>query len=239
MWITNIRTIGLPYSALPNRVGRHIPRWAPVPVGMLGGGFPADNISRGVALGAQTIVVDGRVNPRALRRDRTQLGARLVLCCGSRSLARTSPRSSTRLCCSVDAAPSTYRGVVTVAFSGTARRVSDGAVNVELSGELRGDDIVRLQMMIFNAIVGGLPDELVVDLDGVTFLGRDGHWVLLSGYVIAVEYGTWYRVVNARDQVRDVLQANRTLDVLADSRDLGALLLALLLGPVPDGRGSL
>jgi len=93
--------------------------------------------------------------------------------------------------------------------------------------------VVTLQTMIFGAITEEWADELIVDLDGVDFLGAEGHWVLVSGYVVAVEYGTTYRVVNAGGQVLAGLQANRTSDMLADSHDLGALLLALLSRPAP------
>ncbi|MCW6008221.1 hypothetical protein K1W54_27300 [Micromonospora sp. CPCC 205371] len=111
------------------------------------------------------------------------------------------------------------------------RRVGDASISLDLVGELRGPDVVTLQTMIFQAIIEGLADELVVDLDGVDFLGADGHQVLVSGYVVAAEYGTTYRVINARAQVLATLQANQTADMLADSRDLGALLLAVLSRP--------
>jgi anti-anti-sigma factor len=119
-------------------------------------------------------------------------------------------------------------------FSCTARRISDTAISLELAGELRGHDIWTLQKMISAAIADGLPDELVVDLDEVTFLGRDGHMVLVAGYIVAIEHGTRYRAINARGQVRSRLQATQTLDVLADSQDLGALVAAALLRPAPD-----
>jgi len=122
---------------------------------------------------------------------------------------------------------------VELTFSGSARFLRDNVISVDLSGELRGLAVVKLQTMIFESIVAGLPDELVVDLEEVSFLGCDGHWALVSGYVVAVEYGTSYRVVNARGQVRSTLQANQTLDMLADSRDIGALLQALLRRPAP------
>lgn len=113
------------------------------------------------------------------------------------------------------------------------RLVGDAVILLDLAGELRGADVVTLQGMIFEAILGRLPDELVVNLDGVSFLSGEGRWVLVSGYVVAIEYGVSYRVVNARDQARSTLEVNRTLDVLADSDDLGALVAALLTLPAP------
>ncbi len=58
----------------------------------------------------------------------------------------------------------------------------------------------------------------------------------MAGYVNAIEYGTTCRVVNAHDHVRKALQATSILEVLADSDDIGSLLLALLALPAPTAR---
>jgi anti-anti-sigma regulatory factor len=121
-----------------------------------------------------------------------------------------------------------------VNFSGITLWISDTTINLTLAGELHGHDVVTLLKMIFGAIIGGLPDELILDLDETTFLGDDGHWVLVAGYAVAIQYGTRFRVVNARGQVRHRLQATETLDALADSDDLGALVAAVLIGPTPN-----
>jgi anti-anti-sigma regulatory factor len=73
------------------------------------------------------------------------------------------------------------------------------------------------------------PDELIIDLDAVVRLSTGTLAALICGYVTAIEYGTSYRVVNAHDEVRQAMQATGTLDMLADSEDTGALLLAVLL----------
>jgi anti-anti-sigma regulatory factor len=118
-------------------------------------------------------------------------------------------------------------------FLGITRLAGDAAIRLDLVGELCGPDVVTLQTMIFKAILEQPSDELVVDLGRVDILGADGHEVLVSGYVVAVEYGATYRVVNARGQVLAALQAHQTADMLSDSRDLGALVLALLQRPAP------
>lgn len=46
-------------------------------------------------------------------------------------------------------------------FSAAPRRLNETVIS---------DAVVKLQMMIFDAIIGGLLDELVVDLSGVTLL---------------------------------------------------------------------
>jgi hypothetical protein len=53
----------------------------------------------------------------------------------------------------------------------------------------------------------------------------------MSGYVAAVEHGTAYRVVGAAGAVRGTLRDAGVLDVLADSDDLGALMLSVLRLP--------
>jgi hypothetical protein len=56
----------------------------------------------------------------------------------------------------------------------------------------------------------------------------------VAGYVTATDYGTTYRVLNAHGSARHTLQTTATIDVLADSNDLGALLLAVLDHPEVD-----
>ena len=96
-------------------------------------------------------------------------------------------------------------------------------------------------MLIIDAIVVDLADELVIDLGAVGFLDPAGVWVLIGGYEAAMDCGTVYRVVNARDQVHHALDAIGMVEVLADSQDVGAVLLALAALPdpgCPDGQAS-
>jgi Low affinity iron permease len=64
---------------------------------------------------------------------------------------------------------------------------------------------------------------------GVSWLDEAGLTALVWGYAAAIDYGSTYRVINSQGRVRRVLRATGTLDVLADSDDLGALLVAVLL----------
>jgi anti-anti-sigma regulatory factor len=75
------------------------------------------------------------------------------------------------------------------------------------------------------------PDTLLINLQDVSGFSLAGLHALLTGYVTAIDYGTSYRVRHAHGQVRDVLRATGTKEVLADSNDLGALLLAVLALP--------
>jgi anti-anti-sigma regulatory factor len=74
-------------------------------------------------------------------------------------------------------------------------------------------------------------DEVVVDLDAVRALDTAGVCVLIWAHHAAVEWGSVYRVVNAHGQVHRALLATGMQAVLADSEDIGALLLALLALP--------
>lgn len=119
-------------------------------------------------------------------------------------------------------------GDAPVRFSGATDRSNSAAVHIGLTGELDGAAVVQLRRVLLEAIVVDRPDELIIDLDAVVRLSTGALAVLICGYVTAIEYGTSYRVVNAHDEVRHAMQATGTLDMLADSDDTGALLLALL-----------
>jgi anti-anti-sigma regulatory factor len=77
-------------------------------------------------------------------------------------------------------------------------------------------------------------DALLVDLDAVVALDVAAVTALMAGYAAAVEWGTVYRVQGSHDPVRCVLDDAGVLDVLADSDDLAALLVAVLRLPYPD-----
>jgi hypothetical protein len=59
--------------------------------------------------------------------------------------------------------------------------------------------------------------------------GRGGLDRVGVGAAAAVDYGSTYRVINSQGRVRRLLRATGTLEVLADSDDLGALLTAVLV----------
>lgn len=117
-------------------------------------------------------------------------------------------------------------------FGATHHR--DGPViRLHAVGRLQGVAARQFRLWIIEVIVVQWPDELVVDLDAVVCLSNAGVDALVSGYLTAIEHGTFYRVVNAHHQVRRVLRATGTLDLLADSEDIGSLVLALLSLPAP------
>lgn len=120
-------------------------------------------------------------------------------------------------------------GEFNMVFSATVRWTTDSGTYLYLAGQLRGRDALLLYGMMLDVVFGDLPDGLVVDLQDLAFLDGDGHRVLVAGYAAAIEHGVRVRMINANGQVRVRLQDAWTLDVLADSDDLGALLAAVAL----------
>ncbi|HEY3692896.1 MAG TPA: STAS domain-containing protein [Pseudonocardiaceae bacterium] len=113
-------------------------------------------------------------------------------------------------------------------FSARAQPERCGVIRLDLCGELRGANVLRLQFAIVELIAVGRPDELLVNLAELASLDDAGAVALVSGYVIAIDYGTSYRVVNVPDQVHSVLRDLGLLDILTGSDDIATLLLAIL-----------
>lgn len=133
------------------------------------------------------------------------------------------------------ACPLDNPGVVTVTAFAAAKRYVDGVVvQLDLAGEVRGAGVYQLVALICDVIVDDVADELIIDLDAVNSLDPVGVWVLICGYEVTMECGIVYRVLNPRGQARQALQAAGMLEVLADSEDVGAMLLALASLPDPN-----
>jgi anti-anti-sigma factor len=113
-------------------------------------------------------------------------------------------------------------------FSASTQSQRCGVVRLDLCGELRGAAGPRLRFALVELIAVARPDELLVNLAGLASLDVAGAGALMSGYVIAIDYGTSYRVVNVPDQVHPVLQDRGLLDILTGNDHIGTLLLALL-----------
>jgi anti-anti-sigma factor len=120
-------------------------------------------------------------------------------------------------------------GDVPVTFSCTTEHGDGSAVRLDLAGDLHGCATAQLRLRLVETIIIERPDELIIDLGALNGLSSAGLAALICGYVAAIDYGTSYRVVNARHDVRRVIEESGTLDMLADSDDVGSLLLALLL----------
>jgi anti-anti-sigma regulatory factor len=108
-------------------------------------------------------------------------------------------------------------------LSGTTDRSNGPSVRVDLAGELHSGAVVQLRLMLLEAIVVGRPGELIIDLDRAVSLSTGGLAALVGGNVTALEYGTSYRVIKPRGEVREAMQAVGMLDMLADSDDIGAV----------------
>lgn len=126
----------------------------------------------------------------------------------------------------------------TMAWSATQHRDGVRIIRLDLSGDLSGVAVEPLRLLVVHTISDDQPDELLINLDAVTALDAAGVEALISGYVTAIEHGSSYRVVNAHGAVRRVLNVTGTLDVLADSDDLGSLLLTALRSPLTGRRSK-
>ncbi|MEV6905288.1 STAS domain-containing protein [Amycolatopsis sp. NPDC051372] len=115
-----------------------------------------------------------------------------------------------------------------MAFSIDIRSRAVGTLQVNVRGPVVGYTADELRAVITEAIELRNPNELLVNLWDVTILSSAGVSALLAGYVASVDWGTSYRVTEIRGQPRALLQAVGVLDMLADSNDLGALVLAVI-----------
>jgi len=118
-------------------------------------------------------------------------------------------------------------------FSATIQPSGTADLRLDVRGQVLGAAATALEVLIIEAIVVRLPDTFLISLRHATALSIPGVRALLTGYITAVDYGTFYRVLHARGSVHHVLRATGTLEVLADSEDLGALMVARLALPSP------
>lgn len=117
------------------------------------------------------------------------------------------------------------------------KQCDDTTVRFVLAGDLRGPAAEMLRTELVQSIAQDRPDRLLVDLDSVSDLDVAGVAALMAGYLAAIDHGVSYQVTRAHGRTREMLHTTGTLDVLADSDDLGALLLAIALRPTPDTPG--
>jgi anti-anti-sigma factor len=114
-------------------------------------------------------------------------------------------------------------------FTINVRRNSRTDIELDLMGEMLGGAPRALRSRLSGLIVVERPEVLLINLDQVTALSSAGIHALMFGYTAAIDHGTSYKVRHARGEVRRVLQLAGVLDMLSDSDDLGALLLATMV----------
>ncbi|WP_326948665.1 STAS domain-containing protein [Amycolatopsis sp. NBC_01307] len=115
-----------------------------------------------------------------------------------------------------------------MAFVMNVRRHSRATTELDLVGEVLEAASGPLRSQLSDLIVVEGAEVLLISLAQVTAMSSAGVHALMFGYTTAVDHGTSYRVRHACGGVRRVLQLAGVLDVLADSDDLGALLLATM-----------
>jgi anti-anti-sigma regulatory factor len=114
-----------------------------------------------------------------------------------------------------------------VLFTSISYKLDGSVARIGVAGQVRGAAATRMQLTILEVIIVEFPGELVIDLHAATGLSNTGVDALVTGDTLAIEYGSLYRIINAQHHVRHALQATGVHDVLRDSDDIGALVLAL------------
>jgi len=114
-------------------------------------------------------------------------------------------------------------------FTLTRYQLGSHVIMLDVAGEIRGAAVAQLELTLLEVIIADFPRELIIDLHAATWLSSTGVNALVTGYTVAIEYGTLYRVINADHDVRHALEVAGVHDLLTNSDDVGALVLALLL----------
>jgi anti-anti-sigma regulatory factor len=115
-----------------------------------------------------------------------------------------------------------------VAFSVSTYRAGSTALQLDVHGQVLGAAADRLKALVIDTIMTTQLDTFVINLHYATAIDITGTHALLAGYITAIEHGTRYHALYAHGPVRDALRATGILDVLVDSEDLSALLLAVV-----------
>jgi anti-anti-sigma factor len=92
-----------------------------------------------------------------------------------------------------------------VALSIAESSAGAGVIRLTPDGEIELSTVEVLHSAVANAVSRSRPDTVIVDLEAVTFLDSTGIAALVRARHFADAHGTSYQVVNARDQVRWVL----------------------------------
>ncbi len=115
-----------------------------------------------------------------------------------------------------------------MAFSTSIHRDDGGTyVHMSLAGDVVGHDSESLRRLISQTIHRVRPLTLVIDIRDVAVIDDPGMIALIDGYTTAIDYGTSFRVTHARGRASDTLSATGVLEMLKNSDDIGALILAV------------
>jgi anti-sigma B factor antagonist len=93
-------------------------------------------------------------------------------------------------------------------------RVDDGAVRLVVAGEVDFATCEHLRTAIHDSLTEAHITELIVDLNGVSFLDSSGIRALMEGSKLATERRVGYLVTNPRRIVHRVLELTGVLPIL-------------------------
>jgi anti-sigma B factor antagonist len=106
-------------------------------------------------------------------------------------------------------------------FSRSTQVGRDGVVRLSVTGDIDLSTSESLTERIVEAINTDGTNEVVIDLESVTFLDSTGIAALMKGRRLADEHTVGYHVINPRDLVRQVLEITGVLKHLTDTTTSG------------------
>jgi anti-anti-sigma factor len=95
----------------------------------------------------------------------------------------------------------------------------DGAVRLEVGGELDHDVSEALSLILINAAEQSGVRHVVVDLNAVPFLGSAGMRSLLTGRQVALRHGRTFIVSNPQANVLETLRAAGVAGILSPATE--------------------
>jgi anti-sigma B factor antagonist/stage II sporulation protein AA (anti-sigma F factor antagonist) len=108
-----------------------------------------------------------------------------------------------------------YRGISPKPLTLARVRTGPDTVRLAVGGEVDLATADQLATAMAQALADGRLNQLVVDLDQVTFLDSTGVATLMAAYRLADGSGTGFVVTNCRDNVRRVLEITGVYKSLA------------------------
>lgn len=96
----------------------------------------------------------------------------------------------------------------------TRHAINNGVLRLSVTGEMDVTTCDQLAGTIRKSITTGTLAELIVDLDGLTFMDSSGIRTLVAGRRLAADRGVAFVVTNPRDMVHWTLDVSGVLEIL-------------------------
>ena len=100
----------------------------------------------------------------------------------------------------------TNRRLAMTEYENMIKSISSGrTLTVYLEGDIDHHNARPIRSRIDTKVYIQRPDELILDLSGVSFMDSSGLGLILGRYTKAVEMGILFKVVNPTPQIRRIL----------------------------------